>query len=89
MGAMKATETTIPVKQAQTDLLKLCKSEKGYLLTDENKATAVLLPIADYEAMIETMDLLSDPKAMKTLRAAKAGKLKYKELDLDDESFGL
>ena len=86
---MKATETTIPIKQAQTDLLKLCKSEKGYLLTDRNKATAVLLPIADYEAMIETMDLLSDPKAMKTLRAAKAGKLKYKELDLDDENFGL
>jgi hypothetical protein len=39
--------------------------------------------------MIETMDLLSDAKAMKTLRAAKAGQLKYKELDLDDENFGL
>lgn len=89
MGKMKATETTIPVKQAQANLPKLCKSQKGYLITDRDQATAVLLPIADYEAMIETMDLLSDPKAMKTLRAAKAGKLKYKELDLDDENFGL
>ena len=86
---MKATETTLPVSQAKARLSKLCKSQKGYLLTDGNKATAVLLPIADYEAMIETMDLLSDPKAMKTLRAAKAGKLKYKELHLDDENFGL
>ena len=89
MGVMKATETTIPISQAQANLPKLCKSQKGYLLTERNKATAVLLPIADYEAMIETMDLLSDAKAMKTLRAAKAGQLKYKELDLDDENFGL
>jgi PHD/YefM family antitoxin component YafN of YafNO toxin-antitoxin module len=89
MGVMKATETTIPVTQAKVSLSKLCKSQKSYLLTDRNKATAVLLPIADYEAMIETMDLLSDSKAMKTLRAAKAGKLKYKALDLDDENFGL
>jgi prevent-host-death family protein len=86
---MKVTATTIPVAQAKAKLSKLCKSQEGYLLTDRNKPTAVLLPIADCEAMIETMDLLSDPKAMKTLRAAKAGKLKYKELDLDNESFGL
>ena len=86
---MKVTETTIPVTQAKVNLPKLCKSQKSYLLTDRNKATAVLLPIADYEAMIETMDLLSDSKAMKTLRAAKAGKLKYKALDLDEENFGL
>ena len=86
---MKATETTIPITQAQANLRKLCKSQKGYLITDRDKPAAVLLPIADYEALIETMDLLSDPKAMKTLRAAKAGKLKYKELDLEDENFGL
>jgi hypothetical protein len=48
-----------------------------------------LLPIADYECLIETMDLLSNPRAMKTLRAAKVGKLSYKSLDLDDENFGL
>jgi PHD/YefM family antitoxin component YafN of YafNO toxin-antitoxin module len=48
-----------------------------------------LLPIDDYEAMMETMDLLSNPGAMKALRAAKAGKLTYRELDLDDEDFGL
>ncbi|MEK7675530.1 MAG: type II toxin-antitoxin system Phd/YefM family antitoxin [Verrucomicrobiota bacterium] len=86
---MKATATTIPLKQAQANLPKLCKSQQGYLITDRDKATAVLLPIGDYEALIETMDLLSDPKAMKTLRAAKARGLTYKELDLEDENFGL
>jgi PHD/YefM family antitoxin component YafN of YafNO toxin-antitoxin module len=42
---------------------------------------SVLLPIDDYEALIETMDLLANPKAMQTLRAATAGKLKYRKLD--------
>ncbi len=89
MDPMKATATTIPVKQAQAHLPQLCRSQKEYLITDRDKAAAVLLPIADYEAMVETMDLLSNPKAMKNLRAAKAGKLTYRELDLDGENFGL
>ena len=50
---------------------------------------SVLLPIEEYEALMETMDLLANPKAMRALRAAKAGKLKYQKLDMDDENFGL
>jgi hypothetical protein len=61
----------------------------GDLPTNRDKPTAVLLPIADYECLIEAMDLLSNPRAMKTLRAAKAGKPSYQSLDLDDENFGL
>ena len=38
---------------------------------------------------METMDLLANPKAMRVLRAAKAGKLKYQKLDLEDENLGL
>jgi len=46
-------------------------------------------PIEDYQPMMETTDILSNPKAMKVLRAAKSGKLTYKKLDLDDDNFGL
>jgi PHD/YefM family antitoxin component YafN of YafNO toxin-antitoxin module len=49
----------------------------------------MLLPIGDYEAMMETMDLLSNSKAMKTLRVARAGKLTYRKLNLHNEHFGL
>jgi hypothetical protein len=45
--------------------------------------------LEDYDALLETMELLSNSIAMKTLRAAKAGKLAYKELNLADENFGL
>ena len=54
-----------------------------------DKPVSVLLPIEDYEAIMETMDLLSNPKAMKILRAARVGKLAYKRLNLDNENFGL
>ena len=49
----------------------------------------MLLPIADYEALLETMDLLSSPAALAQLRKARAGKLKYKPLNLADEDLGL
>jgi len=87
--AMKVTENTLTVSRAQAGLPRLCNSGKSFLITNRDKPTAVLLPIADYESLIETMDLLSNPRAMKTLRAAKAGKLSYQDLDLDDENFGL
>jgi PHD/YefM family antitoxin component YafN of YafNO toxin-antitoxin module len=57
--------------------------------TTHDKPVSVLLPIDEYEALIETMDLLPNPKAMRALRAAMAGKLKYRKLDLNDEHFGL
>ena len=47
------------------------------------------MPLEDYDALLETMELLSNPKAVATLRAAKAGRLAYKELNLADEDFGL
>lgn len=77
------------VTQAQSGLPKLCRQGKPILITKRDKPISVLLPIDDYEAMIETMDVLSNPKAMKAIRAAKAGKLTYRELDLGDENFGL
>ena len=86
---MKVTDNTLTVSRAQAGLPKLCNSGRSFLITNRDKPTAVLLPIADYESLIETMDLLSNPQAMQVLRAAKAGKLKYKALDLDDENFGL
>ena len=86
---MKSTYPVLTVTQAQSDFPKLCRAGKSILITKREKPVSVLLPIEDYEALMETLDLLSDPKAMKTLRAAREGKLSFKRLDLDDEDFGL
>src|SRR2546422_7401501 len=86
---MKATYPVLTVTQAQSHFPRLCREGKRILITKRDKPVSVLLPIEDYEALMETMDLLSNPKAMKALRAAKAGKMSYRTLDLDDENFGL
>jgi prevent-host-death family protein len=88
-GPVKVTEHTLTVSKAQAGLPKLCNSGKSFLITNRDKPTAVLLPIADYEALIETMDLLANPRAMKALHAARAGKSRYRDLDLTHENFGL
>lgn len=86
---MKATYPAMTISKAQSQFPRLCRQAKRVLIMKRDKPVSVLLPIEDYEAMMETMDLLSNPKAMKILRAAKAGKLSYKKLDLTDEDFGL
>ena len=85
----KTTYPTVTVTKAQSGLPKLCRDKKPVLITTHDKPVSVLLPIEDYDALIETMDLLANSSAMRVLRAAKAAKLKYRKLDLDDEDFGV
>ncbi|MBJ7260226.1 MAG: hypothetical protein JHD33_11875 [Chthoniobacterales bacterium] len=49
----------------------------------------VAMPVEDFEALMETLDVLSDPAAMKAVHAARSGKAKYRTLNLADENFGL
>jgi prevent-host-death family protein len=85
----KTAYPTITVTKAQSGLAKLCRSKKAVLITTHHTPVSVLLPIEEYQALMETMDLLANPKAMRLLRVAKAGKLKYRKLELNDENFGL
>ena len=86
---MKTTYPILTVTQAQSQFPKLCREGRPVLITKRDQPVSVLLPIEDYEALMETMDLLSNSKAMRQLRAAKAGKLSYKKLDLNAENLGL
>lgn len=83
---MSATYT---VRQAQAHLPRLLRGRDTVTICRRDDPIAYLVPKDRWEAIMETLDLLSDPKAMNTLRAAKAGKLKYASLDLDDENLGL
>ena len=68
---------------------RLLRSRATVTICRRDEPISYLVPKERWEAIAETLDLLSNRKAMKTLRAAKAGKLKYKPLDLADENFGL
>ena len=83
------SKVTYTVSEAQANLPGLCRTKRRFVISRRDKPVYVAMPLEDYDALLETMELLSDPAAMKTLRAAKAGSLAYKELKLADENFGL
>jgi PHD/YefM family antitoxin component YafN of YafNO toxin-antitoxin module len=83
---MKSTYT---VSEAQANLPGLCRTGRRFVISRRDKPVYVAMPLEDYDALLETMELLGNPKAMATLRVAKAGRLAYKELNLADENFGL
>ena len=80
---------TYTISEAQTNLPGLCRSGRRFVISRRDKPVYIAMPLGDYDALLETMEILSNPKAMATLRGAKAGRLAYKELDMADESFGL
>lgn len=49
----------------------------------------VAMPVGDFEALMETLDVLGNPAAMKALGLAREGITNYQTLDLDDPDFGL
>jgi prevent-host-death family protein len=80
---------TYNMREAQATLPKLCRSGRRFVISNRNRPVVVGLPIEDFEALMETLDILADPAAMKAVQAARAGKTKYRALDLTDENFGL
>jgi len=80
---------TYNIKQAQAGLPELCRSGKRFVIANRNRPVVVAMPVEDFEALLETMDVLADPAAMKALKAAREGKTRYRDLDLEDANFGL
>ena len=77
------------MSEAQANLPRLLRGAETVTICRRDEPVFYLVPKDRWEAISETLELLSNPKAMATLRAAKAGKLKYTALDLEDENFGL
>ena len=80
---------TYNIKEAQANLTKLCRSGRKFVISNRNRPVVVALPVEDFEALLETLDVLEDPAAMKSVHAAKAGTAKYRALDLSAENLGL
>ncbi len=80
-------QLTYNIREAQAQLSKLCRGGRKFVIANRDKPVFVALPVADFEALLETMDVLADPKAMKAIK--QSGSAKYAALNLDDENFGL
>jgi len=82
-------QLTYNIREAQAQLSKLCRGDRKFVIANRDKPVFVALPVADFEALLETMDVLADAKAMKALEQSRRGLAKYAGLDLDDGNFGL
>ncbi len=80
---------TYNIKEAQSGLPRLCRSRERFVIANRDRPVVVALPVEDFEALLETMDVLADRAAMKSLRNSVSGKTRYRTLDLSDENFGL
>ena len=64
--------TTMSLKELRPALPRVIARIDGmldrYIVTKRGKPMIVMLSIEDYESLMETLDILADPKAMADLR---------------------
>lgn len=64
----------VTVTEAKLKLLQLTRSleEEGrsFVLTKNGLAIGALIPMEDYEALVETLDILDNPHLMRKIRKA-------------------
>ena len=63
---------TVTLKELRPQLPKVVDAIDGkldrYVITKRGKPVVVMLSIDDYESLMETLDILADPKAMVGIR---------------------
>jgi len=83
--------STYSVTEAQTNLPRLLKDavEEGSIaITRHTETVAYLVSREHMEAIVETLDVMANPKAMRAIRDYEAGKMKFLPLSALDESKG-
>ncbi len=72
---MNTFDQILPVTEVKRNLLPLIKKvqklQESIAITRNGKASAVLLSIEEYEGLLETLEILSDPRLVKLLRKSK------------------
>ena len=65
--------STVSLKELRPELPKVIKRIDDrldrYVVTKRGKPVVVMLSIDDYESLMETLDILADPKAMAGIKA--------------------
>ena len=85
---MLTIQNYISVTQAKSKLLdiirKIESSDDTVAITKNGVPEAVLLSMNKFEGLVETLEILSDEKAMKSIRKSIKEARKDKWLDLDE-----
>lgn len=81
-------KTTLSVTEAKTRLLRLVESKETIALRQREETVAFIVPRERMEALLETMEIMADPVAMRAIRRDQSGKGKYVPLSDLDENEG-
>jgi len=81
-------KTTLSVTEAQTKLLRLVESKETITLRQREETVAFIVPRERMEALLETMEIMANPAAMRAIRRDQSGKGKYLPLSVLDENEG-
>jgi antitoxin YefM len=71
------------LEEAQVSLARILREaeEQTVMITRRDKTVGYLLSPERFEAMLETMEIMSNPLAMEAIRDHKSGKTKFLPLD--------
>lgn len=84
-------KTTVTVAEAKTNfsrLLRHVEAGETIAISKRDETVAFLIPRARLEALVETMEILGNPAAMKAVRKHEAGRLSFHPLSALDEDEG-
>ena len=73
------------VTEAQKKLLRLVESKETITLQKREETVAFIVPKERMEALLETMEVMANPAAMRAIRRDQSGKGKYLPLSVLDE----
>lgn len=85
---MKTTVTAAEAKTQFARLLRQVEAGETIAISKRDETVAFLIPRARLEALVETMEVLGNPAAMKAIRRQEAGKLSFHPLSALDEDEG-
>jgi prevent-host-death family protein len=79
--------TTYSITEAQAKFPAVVReaAEHPVVITRRDKVVGYLLSPERFEAILETMEILANPEAMKAIRDAEEGKTKYHPISILDE----
>ena len=82
---MKTTVTAASAKTQFARLLREVEAGETIAISKRDETVAYLIPKARLEALVETMEILANPAAMRAIRQHEAGKLRFHPLSALDE----
>ena len=81
-------KTTLSVAEAQTKLRRLVESKETITLRQREETVVFIVPRERMEALLETMEIMANPAAMRAISRDQSGKGKYLPLSVLDENEG-